>query len=181
MKTRDLIICSLFAALTAVLAQISIPLPGGVPLTMQTLAISLAGVILGSKRGFTSILVYVLLGAIGLPVFANFSGGIDKIVGPTGGFILSFPLMALVIGLISEKTKNKFLILLAMILGSIVNYTIGAAQFSVVTNSSLGHAFAVCVAPFIIVGLVKAALATVFGSYIKDHTAIRGILKYDRA
>ena len=81
MKTRDLVICALFAAMTAILAQISIPFPGGVPLTLQLLSISLCGVLLGSKRGFMSILVYIILGAIGLPVFAGFSGGFQYIVG----------------------------------------------------------------------------------------------------
>ena len=89
MKTRDLVICALFAAMTAILAQISIPFPGGVPLTLQLLSISLCGVLLGSKRGFMSILVYIILGAIGLPVFAGFSGGFQYIVGYSGGFISS--------------------------------------------------------------------------------------------
>ena len=91
-KTLDIVYCGIFATITAILAQISIPLPGGVPLTLQTFAVSLAGILLGSKKGFISILVYVLMGAIGLPVFSGFSAGIGAIVGPTGGFILSFPI-----------------------------------------------------------------------------------------
>ena len=108
MKTRDLVICALFAAMTAILAQISIPFPGGVPLTLQLLSISLCGVLLGSKRGFMSILVYIILGAIGLPVFAGFSGGFQYIVGYSGGFIISFPLVAFIVGFVSEKTNNYF-------------------------------------------------------------------------
>ena len=91
-KTLDIVYCGIFATITAILAQISIPLPGGVPLTLQTFAVSLAGILLGSKKGFISILVYVLMGAIGLPVFSGFSAGIGAIVGATGGFILSFPI-----------------------------------------------------------------------------------------
>lgn len=179
MKTRDLVICALFAALIAVLAQISIPLPGGVPLTMQTLAISLAGIILGSKRGTVSVCVYVLMGAFGLPVFAGFTGGLSIIVGPTGGFILSFPIMAYIIGKFSERTDNKVTILLGSIIGSIPNYIIGAIQFAFITNSSLYAAFIACVAPFIIVGLIKAALSTTIGTMIKNHSGLKGILLYD--
>lgn len=109
-KTLDIVYCGVFATITAILSQVSIPMPAGVPLTLQTFAISLAGIILGSKRGFVSILVYVLIGTIGLPVFSGFSGGIGTIVGPTGGFILSFPIMSFIIGLVCKKTDNKILI-----------------------------------------------------------------------
>lgn len=179
MKTKDFIICSLFAAITAILAQISIPLPGGVPLTMQTLAVSLAGIILGSKRGFISMLVYTLIGAIGIPVFASFTGGINIVVGPTGGFILSFPLMTFVIGLISEKTDKKMLIFLGVILGSIVNYFVGAVQFALVTNSTFVEAIVVSVLPFVFVGVIKSVLALVIGLTIKNHNGVKEVLSYD--
>lgn len=181
MKTKDLIICALFAALTGVLAQIAIPLPGGVPLTMQTLAVSLAGVLLGAKRGFVATLVYVLMGAVGLPVFANLTGGAAILFGKTGGFILSFPIMAYVIGVISEKTEKKVLVFLGMVLGSIVNYALGMVQFSVVTGLSLYMAFIYCVLPFIVVGLLKSVLATALGFVLKNHKGLRGVLSYDKA
>lgn len=181
MKTRDLIICALFAALTGVLAQISIPMPGGVPLTMQTLAVSLAGILLGRKKGFIATLVYVLMGVIGLPVFAGFSGGAAIVFGKTGGFIISFPIMAYVIGWICEKTEKKVLVFLGMVLGSIVNYAFGMVQFSVVTGLSLYMAFVYCVLPFILVGLLKAVLATALGSLLKNHRGLKGILSYDKA
>lgn len=177
-KTLDIVYCGIFATITAILAQISIPLPGGVPLTLQTFAVSLAGILLGSKKGFISILVYVLMGAIGLPVF---SAGIGAIVGATGGFILSFPIMSFIIGLICERTDNKILIFLAMILGSIPNYLLGAIQFSLVTSSNMYNAFLVCVLPFILVGVIKAVLATIIGSMLRNHKSIRGIISYDKA
>ena len=177
-KTLDIVYCGIFATITAILAQISIPLPGGVPLTLQTFAVSLAGILLGSKKGFISILVYVLMGAIGLPVFSGFSAGIGAIVGATGGFILSFPIMSFIIGLICERTDNNFL---AMILGSIPNYLLGAIQFSLVTSSNMYNAFLVCVLPFILVGVIKAVLATIIGSMLRNHKSIRGIISYDKA
>ncbi|MGL5718096.1 MAG: biotin transporter BioY [Paraclostridium sp.] len=176
MKTKDLIICSMFAAITCVLAQIAIPFPGGVPLTMQTLAVSLTGIILGAKRGFIAQCIYVLLGAIGMPVFASFAGGLQVVVGPTGGFILSFPIMAYIIGYICERTNNKSLVLLAMILGSIANYAVGTVQFAFITKSTMMQSFIACVAPFIITGIVKAILATVIGMKLKENKSVEGVL-----
>ena len=91
-SVRDICYAGLFAAVIAVMAQISIPMPLGVPMTMQTFAITLAAVVLGSKLSAIASLVYLALGAVGVPVLANFSGGFDKFVGPTGGFLISFPL-----------------------------------------------------------------------------------------
>ena len=98
-SVRDICYAGLFAAVIAVMAQISIPMPLGVPMTMQTFAITLAAVVLGSRLSAIATLVYLALGAVGVPVLANFSGGFDKFVGPTGGFLISFPLMAYIIGL----------------------------------------------------------------------------------
>ncbi len=176
MKTKDLIICSLFAAITAILAQIAIPFPGGVPLTMQTLAVSLAGILLGAKKGFISQLIYVLMGAVGMPVFAGFTGGLSIVVGSTGGFILSFPIMAYVIGIICEKYNDKFIVFAAMILGSIANYAVGTVYFSLITQLPMMESFMACVAPFIFTGIVKAILATVVGLKLTQNKAIGGVL-----
>ena len=176
MKTRDLVVCSLFAAMTAVLSQISIPLPNGIPLTLQLLAVFLCGVILGAKKGFISTLVYVVLGAIGLPVFAGFTGGFQYIVGYSGGFIISFPLVAFIIGFVSEKTDNMVLILLSTILGLIVSYTIGTLVFSLVTNTSISASLAACVIPFIFTDLLKCFIATVIGLKLKENISIKSVL-----
>ena len=176
MKTRDLVVCSLFAAMTAVLSQISIPLPNGIPLTLQLLAVFLCGVILGAKKGFISTLVYVALGAIGLPVFAGFTGGFQYIVGYSGGFIISFPLVAFIIGFVSEKTDNMVLILLSTILGLIVSYTIGTLVFSLVTNTSISASLAACVIPFIFTDLLKCFIATVIGLKLKKNISIKSVL-----
>ncbi|WP_297630359.1 biotin transporter BioY [uncultured Clostridium sp.] len=181
MKTRDLILCAVFAAIIAVLAQISIPLPGGVPLTMQTLAVGLAGVILKSKKGFISVLIYILMGTIGIPVFANFTGGIGIVLGPTGGFIIAFPIMAFIIGLVSEKTNKRYLIFIGFFIGTLVTYTIGTIQFSIVTGESIYKGILLCVAPFIVTDLIKGTLVSVLGETLKEHKGIKRILNYDRA
>ena len=136
-KTLDIIYCGIFATITAILSQIAIPMPGGVPLTLQTFAVSLVGILLGSRKGFISMSVYVLMGAIGLPVFSGFSAGVGAIVGPTGGFILSFPIMSFIIGLVCERTDNKVIIFLGMLIASTPNYLVGAIQFSLVTSTSI--------------------------------------------
>lgn len=168
---RDLCLISLFTALTAVMAQISIPMPMGVPMTMQTFAISLAGVLLGSRKGFFSALVYVLLGTAGLPVFASFRGGPGIVAGATGGFILSFPLMAWIIGMGAEKA-SKASTALGLVCGTSVNYICGMIMFSAVTGNSLRAAFFACVVPFIPTAVIKAAAAGILGFKLKT----RGIL-----
>src|SRR5699024_8304087 len=89
-QLRMMIITSLFAAIISVLAQVSIPMPLGVPITGQTLAIGLAATILGSRYGTLSALLYMIIGAVGVPVFAQFTGGPGVLLGPTGGFIVGF-------------------------------------------------------------------------------------------
>lgn len=173
LKTQNIVICGLFAAITAVLAQISIPLPfTTVPLTMQIFAVALAGLLLGSKRGFVAILIYVLLGAIGLPVFAQMSGGLGVLLGPTGGFLLGCPFMAFVIGYISERTSSKLYILLSMVLGLGVVYTTGTIMYSVVTNSTIGQSIMYCVVPFVVVDLIKLFLATSVGVLVSKRVNI---------
>lgn len=180
-KTLNIVYCGIFATITAILSQITIPMPGGVPFTLQTFAVYLAGIILGSKRGFVSILVYVLIGTIGLPVFSGFSGGIGTIVGPTGGFILSFPIMSFIIGLVCKKTDNKILIFLGIMLASIPNYLMGMLQFSLVTGSTFYNSFLVSVLPFILVDIIKMVLATIIGSMVMSNKSMRRIIRYDKA
>ncbi|WP_297713489.1 biotin transporter BioY [Clostridium sp.] len=179
-KTLDIIYCGIFATITAILSQIAIPMPGGVPLTLQTFAVSLVGILLGSRKGFISMSVYVLMGAIGLPVFSGFSAGVGAIVGPTGGFILSFPIMSFIIGLVCERTDNKVIIFLGMLIASTPNYLVGAIQFSLVTSTSIYNAFLVTVLPFILVGIIKAALATIIGSRLRNHKSIKGVISYGK-
>ena len=106
LTTREIILCGLFAALVSIFAQISIPLPfTTVPLTLQIFGIAITGLILGSKCAFISTLIYLILGGIGVPVFAQFSAGIGVLFGPTGGYLLAYPLMAFIIGYIKEKSN----------------------------------------------------------------------------
>ena len=158
-------ICSIaiMTAITVVLAQISIPMPLGVPMTMQTFAVTLAGIVLGAKRGAISMIIYVLLGAIGVPVLANFSGGFQHLIGPTGGFLLSFPIMAYLIGIGTKMRRQKGMFLLFLILGTAANYAIGVLMFCILMKASIWTGITACVLPFIPTAIIKAAVASILG------------------
>ena len=116
-----------------------------------------------------SILVYILLGAIGLPVFAGLSGGFQILIGPTGGFIISFPIMAWLIGIGVEKRKQKGMFVLFLILGTVINYVVGVIMFCALMQASVGTALAACVIPFIPTAIIKAVLAALLGLQIRDR------------
>lgn len=162
-KIQDLCLIGLFVALICVLAQVSIPMPYGVPMTLQTFIIPLGGILLGARRGTIAALVYVLLGAVGVPVFAGFSGGLGIVFGVTGGFIISFPLMPLLAG-IGAKHGSQPAMLLGLFGGALLNYIVGMLWYSAMTGNSLQMAFVACVLPFIPTALIKIALIDLIGA-----------------
>ncbi len=167
LTVRDLCYISIFAAIIAAMAQISIPLPAGVPLTLQTLAVPLAGIILGAKRGTIATIVYVLLALAGAPVLANFTGGIGKVLGVTGGFIISFPLMAFLSGLVAEKGVKSALYWAGLIMGVVVNYIVGTLWFVFAADSTVVAALTACVFPFIPTAILKLILSGILGETVK--------------
>ncbi|MEG1310539.1 MAG: biotin transporter BioY [Romboutsia sp.] len=170
LSTKEIIICGLFAAITSILSQISIPLPfTTVPLTMQVFAVAISGIILGAKKGFISQTIYILMGAIGIPVFAEMTAGIGIVIGPTGGFILGFPLMSLIIGYFTEKFKKNTYIGIGMLLGLIIDYIIGTIMFSFITKVTFIQGIIVCVVPFILADLIKLSLAIFLGISISKR------------
>lgn len=176
-SVRDICYVGLFTAVIAVMAQLSIPMPLGVPMTMQTFAITLAAVVLGAKLSTYATTVYILLGAVGVPVLANFSGGLDKFVGPTGGFLISFPIMALIIGLgVDYRKKFKGAFVVALVLGTVVNYVVGVAMFCILTSSPVSAGISACVLPFIPTAIIKAILASVIGFELRKRLTKAGLL-----
>lgn len=174
LKTNDMVLCGIFASIIAILAQISIPLPfTTVPMTMLIFAVGLTGVILGCKKGFISICIYILLGAIGIPVFAGMRGGFSVLAGPTGGFLLGCPFMVLIIGYISERYFSYFHILISMILGLTVVYFIGTTMFSIITKSTIYQSLLACVIPFVFVDFLKLILATSVGVSVSKRINLR--------
>jgi biotin transport system substrate-specific component len=129
-----------FALLTALGAQVEIPLKP-VPYTLQTLFVLLAGALLGARQGFLSMSLYLFLGILGFPVFASGGFGIAKLLGPTGGYLLSFPLAALTVGFIVERRKHIVWLIMAMIAGLLVVFACGTIQLAAVTGLPLHEAF----------------------------------------
>jgi len=162
---RDLTRIAIFTAFIAICAQIAIPL-GPVPQTLQTWAIMLAGLVLGAKHGTMAVIVYVLLGASGAPVFAAFGGGIGHIMGPSGGFILSFPIMAALVGL-SAKKGSPPLMFLGVVSALSINFFAGALYFATVTQNTLPASFTAVVLPFLPNAAVQVIVLTTAGKRIK--------------
>ena len=167
LSIREICYIAIFTALICIMAQIAIPLPGGVPLTLQTLAVPLAGIVLGARRGTVSTLVYVLLAAVGVPVLANFQGGIGAVFGMTGGFIISFPLMALISGLVSDKGIKSPIYWLGLLGGVLTNYLVGTLWFVFIADTTVMAALTACVIPFIPTTVIKLVLSGLLGDVLK--------------
>lgn len=159
MKIRDMVFCALFAALTAVAAQILLPLPfTPVPVSLALLVPMLAGRLLGFKRGVISQLLYVLLGLLGLPVFASMRSSAGVLFGSTGGYIIGYIITAAVCGLVWKNDRTSFWKgVLSMLLGTAGCYLCGTVWYIVLTQSNLWAALMACVVPFLPGDAVKIA------------------------
>lgn len=173
LTTGDIVLVALFAALIAACSFIQIPV-GPVPFTLQTFAVFVTAGLLGTKRGTLSVIVYILLGAVGIPVFAG-SGGIGVLAGSAGGYITGFIFTAIIIGVITSHISPKSVpaniavLIVAMILGDVVCFTLGTIQFMIVTGTNLVVSLSYCVTPFIVPDLVKIVLAAVIVNRLKKY------------
>ncbi|MDR2833439.1 MAG: biotin transporter BioY [Streptococcaceae bacterium] len=159
-KLFQMILASLFAAIIGILAQISVPI-GTVPLTLQSVAVFLTAIILGKKWGTISVSLYVLMGAIGLPVYAGGNSGFAALFGPTGGYIISFILTAFICAFIHELGRGKLaFIVLGNFVGSLLLLTLGTLWLKVALNLSFEAAFLAGFAPFIISNILQIVLAS---------------------
>lgn len=171
--TKELVFTALMAVIIAVCSWISIPTT--VPFTLQTFGVFMAVGLLGGKKGTISVLVYILLGAVGVPVFAGFSGGIGVLFGTTGGYIVGFLLSGLVYWAMTAAFGEKLpIMIIAMVLGLIVCYAFGTAWFMIVYAKNtapigLMTALGWCVFPFIIPDCIKIALAIVLTKQLKKY------------
>lgn len=158
---------ALMAALICALGPLAVPI-GLVPVTLATLVLYLTVYLLGMKGATVSVLVYLLLGAVGMPVFSGYQGGLAKLVGPTGGYLVGYIFLTLLSGWIMELGQRKILwTVVGMIVGTAVLYAFGTAWFVLMMQCELGYALSVCVMPFIPFDLVKIVLATAFGKILR--------------
>ena len=157
-SVKTMTMCAIMAALMCILGPMSIPI-GAVPISFTNLVIYLTVYLLGAKKGCISYLIYMLLGVVGLPVFSGYTGGIAKLAGPTGGYLVGFILLALISGIVLEKTNRN-------IVWSFVGMVAGTAWFVIQAQCTVGYALSVCVMPFIPFDLLKMVIAIALGKVV---------------
>ena len=173
MKKRKILDLTYVAMGAAIMATCSfIAIPGTVPVTMQTFAVLLVSTVLGLKRGIISVAVYLLLGATGLPVFSNFSGGLGHLLGTSGGYLFGFLATSLTLGLLM---KTKIPIWLSMAFGVAADYVCGVLWYVVMFSSveNIIGILSISVFPFVPFEIVKIAAAYLTAKSIKDSAVIK--------
>ncbi|WP_324789293.1 biotin transporter BioY [Streptomyces sp. H51] len=162
-RTRDAVLVVGAAGLTALAAQISVPVPGSpVPVTLQTFAVLVTAAALGATRGALSQLVYLAAGAVGLPVFSGATGGMPAVLGATGGYLLGFVVAGYLVGALAQRGADRSLrgTLLTYVAGSLAVYALGVPVLALVTHQSLGWAVAHGLVPFLVGDVLKALAAS---------------------
>lgn len=167
---------AVMTAVTCVLAPLSIPI-GPVPISFNSVAIYLSLYLLGWKRGTVSYIVYVCIGMMGMPVFSGYSGGVGKLFGATGGYIIGFIPAALLVGLAIDGSGRRVVHFAAMLVGTAVCYAFGTAWFCVVMGSDIAAALGVCVFPFIPGDLAKILAVLAVGPLLQTRLRREGLLK----
>ena len=173
-RLRRWLLCALFAALTAICSQIQIPLPM-VPINLALFAVHLCGALLGPRDGTLSLALYICLGAIGVPVFTGFAGGLGVLLGKTGGYAVGYILCAAIVGLLYRKWRSFPLQCMAMALGALACYAFGTIWFMAVTQLDLWTSLAYCVWPFLPGDVVKILLAAWMARRLRPHVQRSGL------
>ena len=155
-SVQALAITGMFTAVLAVLSILQIPMPSGVPVTLQTFAVSLCGYVLGARRGTLCVALYLLLGIIGLPVFTGMTAGIGRIFGFTGGFLYGFLPLALACGL-GSRAHHPAAAFLSGLLGLAICHLLGAVHYSIVAGCGVWQAFLLGSLPYLIKDVLSVA------------------------
>lgn len=177
MNTKSMIMTGMFAAVLAVLSQLSIPMPSGVPATLQTFAIALTGVVLGWKLGTLATLIYILLGAVGVPVFAEMNGGLGWLLGKTGGFIFGFLFLVALCGL-GSRMKNKVFSGLLSAAGLLICHLLGVVQFMIVMGMKFWESALLVSVPYLLKDAISVVLAYIVGAALRKALNAAGIVLY---
>ncbi len=179
-SVRDMTVIALVTAVICIIAPFSIPIPiaiSPIPITLALFALFLAGIILGKWKGVLSTVVYLLLGMVGLPVFTGFTGGVQKLAGPTGGYLVGYIFLVFFIGLFVEKFPNKIpMYFVGGILGIIACYAFGTVWFVIQYKVGFLEALTMCVFPYIPLDLVKLVLAVVVGYQVRKILVKQGLI-----
>lgn len=170
-----LTVCSLMAAVMCVLGPLSIPV-GPVPVSLTSFVIYLTVFLLGPKLSVVSCLVYLAIGAVGFPVFSGFQGGLQKLAGPTGGYLIGFVLTAFTGGIIIEKSNNSFTKITGLFAATLITYLFGTLWFIFQTKCTFGYAITVCVLPFVLFDVIKIIIATLLGQSLRSALQKSGLI-----
>ena len=168
-KTQELTLIGISTAVLILMAQLAIPMPSGVPVTLQTFGISLIAFILGAKRAGIATVIYIVLGAIGLPVFSAFSGGMGSLFGLTGGFILGFLPMSIITGLgnnLGNKVGNKIISLVFGLLGLFVCHLFGASQYAILSGIDIFASLMAVSIPYLVKDIIVLVMAKVIAETV---------------
>lgn len=177
MKTSELTMMALMAAVMCILGPLSIPLAGGVPIALNGFAIFLTAYLLGCKKATISFVVYLIIGAVGLPVFSNYGAGFAKLVGPTGGYLVGYIFMAAIAGAFAENKNNSILIaVIGMVIGSVTDMAFGTAWYMISGGVPFMKALMACVVPFLPGNAVKIAAAAIVGVQVEKRLVKAGII-----
>jgi len=176
---RTLAMIALMTAVLCVLGPWAMVFPfSPIPFSLCTLGIYITAILLGMGAGTTSVLLYLLLGFVGLPVFTGFSGGPAKLLGPTGGYLIGYLFMALLCGLIAERCAGKYVVcFLGMCLGTVVCYLFGIIWMAYQLEISFGEAMIMGVLPYITGDLVKIFVACSVCIRLRKHLLRTGLIK----
>jgi biotin transport system substrate-specific component len=169
-QVKDLTLTGMFAAIAVITSLISIPLPNGVALTLQTFGMAFIGYVLG-PGGIWSTLIWILLGLVGLPVFAGFRGGFEVLFGFTGGFIIGFPFMTLLCGLGQKNSRPLSSLTLGMC-GLAVVHLLGILQYMYLTGLSFPAAALVMSVPYLLKDIASVAAAYAVGYAVRRRLPV---------
>lgn len=164
--TKNLVLTGMTSAVLAIMAQISIPMPSGVPITLQTFAVAMISVVLLWKRGIAAVVIYILIGAAGLPVFANFNAGMAALAGKTGGFIWGFLFLALFCGIGSRMKHKAFSFCMGMI-GLTACHFAGITQFHFISGMGFKESFIFVSFPYLLKDIFSVIIAFVVGWQVR--------------
>jgi biotin transport system substrate-specific component len=175
-RTYELTAMAMMTALMCIVAPFSVPLPGGVPISLTNMVIYLTVYLLGGKRGTICYCVYLLIGLVGVPVFSGFTSGPAKLVGPTGGYLIGFIFMALICGAFCVLGKHNIgIYIVGMLLGLTAAYVFGTVWFMYAYKMGLMETLAVCVFPFLGGDALKIAVVAVAGPLIRTRLHKAGV------
>ena len=174
LTTYQMAVTAVMAAVMCVLSPLSIPI-GAVPISLANFVICLTAWLLGPKFGTLSVVIYLAIGLIGVPVFSGYGAGLAKVAGPTGGYLVGYLLLAFIGGLFIEKSNGQ------PVLGDAACYVLGTAWFVFQMQCELGYALTVCVYPFIVLDLAKIVVSCIVGALLRKRLVQAGVLHLKEA